>query len=142
MTTIAYRNGLMAGDTRAYSGSKYPIGRKSKIKRLQNGTLIGVSSTTPGGGEYVANWYETQDSSLILPDAFSLLAVHLNGDVFFATDHKMLSGPLKADFFAIGSGCDFALGAMEMGASAQKAVEVSCYFDVWSDLPVEVWRLQ
>lgn len=54
MTTIAYRNGVMAADTRAYSGGKLPIGTKTKIERLEDGTLLGVSSITPGGGPEAA----------------------------------------------------------------------------------------
>jgi hypothetical protein len=33
LTTICYRDGVMAADTRAYSGDKLPIGSKTKIRQ-------------------------------------------------------------------------------------------------------------
>ena len=139
MTTIAYRNGVMAADSRAYSGGKLPIGSKVKIEKLEDGTLLGVSSITPGGGEAVRQWYKegcNKDNPFIVPEKFSLLVVKPNGEVWFASDNLLLTGPLQAEYFAVGSGEDFALGAMAAGAGPEAAVEIACQLDVWSDGPV------
>lgn len=143
MTTIAYRDGVLAADTRAYSGDARPLGQKSKIERLEDGTLIGVSSSIAGGGETVRRWYADQrPSDIELPSNFTMIAISREGEVFFAKDTPHVSGPLTAPYFAIGSGADFALGALETGVSAKGAVLLACRLDVWSDEPVEILTLE
>lgn len=130
----------MASDTRAYSGGPSPIGGKCKIERLEDGTLLGVSSNKPGGGERVRLWFKEgapADFKYELPDTFELLAVKPDGQAYYARDYAMLSGPLTADYFAIGSGEKYALGALAYGAKASEAVAVACTLDVWSEGPIQ-----
>ena len=144
MTTIAYRKGTMAADTRAYAGKSLPIGSKHKIEKLDDGTLIGVSTTQPGGAENVRRWYKEgcqKEVDYNLPDNFELLAVKANGEVYYGKDAYMITGPLEGEFFAIGSGQDFALGAMAGYHHAEKAIEIACLLDVWSSLPIDVLTL-
>lgn len=139
MTTIVYRNGVMACDSRAYSGGSMPIGSKSKIERLDDGTLLGVSSTIPGGAEAIRQWYKDgmpKDCNYNLPDRFSLLVAKLNGSIFMANDNLMISGPLMGEYFAIGSGSEYALGAMAAGLGPEQAVKIACELDVWSSEPI------
>lgn len=141
MTTIAYRDGIMAADSRAYAGDKIPIGEKVKIRRLEDGTLIGASSTLAGGTKWVLDWFEAgcpakAGESELLPDKFDLLVAYPNGELYIANDHAVLQGPLIASFLAIGSGEEYALGALQHGANAVQAVTAACALDVWSDLPV------
>jgi len=133
MSTIAYRDGIMAADTRAYSGGVTPVGEKAKIRKLADGTLIGVSSTVPGGGETVIDWWERgHPKGETLPSSFTMLAVDPKGRVFYVTDGTHVSGPLAAPFFAIGSGSDYALGAMAVGSTAREALKVAIELDVWT----------
>lgn len=141
MTTVCYRDGVLAADSRAYSGDKSPIGTKVKLRRLKDGTLIGCSTTEVGGGERVLDWYEEgakRDAEL--PEGFQLLVAKANGDVFIAVNKPQFTGPLNAKFFAIGSGEQFAYGAMAAGASAMDAVFIACQSDIWSGLPVRAIR--
>lgn len=145
MTTIVYRDGVMAADRRAYSGDKKGIGAKTKIHRLDDGTLWGVSSSNVGADALIRRWVEggCGDASpdQLKPDSFELLLVRPNGDVFYANGNLDLTGPLKADFFAIGSGDHFAMGAMAMGASAAKAVQIASDLDLWSGEGMTVLEL-
>lgn len=140
MTTIVYRDGVMAGDTRAYSGDKSPIGYKAKIRRLADGTLFGVSSNNVGADAVLQRWVEggcvPPDSGDLKPDSFELLLVRPSGEVFYANSNLDLTGPLTADYFAIGSGNQFAQGAMAMGADARQAVQVGIDLDIWSGGPI------
>lgn len=141
MTVIVYRNGVMACDSRAYSGGPSPIGDKCKIERLEDGTLLGVSSNKPGGAELVRRWYKEEcpdEFKYKLPETFTLLAVKPDGTAYYADDYPMLSGPLTADYFAIGSGEKYALGALALGVSAPEAVAIGCKLDVWSAWPIHV----
>lgn len=137
MTTIVYRDGVLAADSRAYRGDKSPLGTKVKIHRLWDGSLFGASSNCVGADTLLRRWVEegcpSQKSGDIKPDSFEMILIRPNGEVFFAHDNLDLSGPLEAPFFAIGSGEQYALGALEMGADAVRAVRVACEFDVWSD---------
>lgn len=137
MTTIAYRDGVMAADSRAYSGDKHPIGNKVKVRRLENGTLIGCSTTVVGGGERVLDWYEGgMDSEEEVPESFQLVVVKPNGEIYIGTGSTYLSGPLEAEFIAIGSGEQYAHGALMAGADAVDAVGIACRCDAWTDFPI------
>lgn len=51
MTTIAYRDGMMAADSRAYAGNASPVGSKTKINRLKEGSLFACSTSKTGAME-------------------------------------------------------------------------------------------
>jgi 20S proteasome alpha/beta subunit len=140
MTTIVYRGGVMAADSRAYGGYNVSLGSKIKIRRLPDGTLVGCSSTQPGLGEAIVEWYARGARPVAAPNKgdgkFSLLVVRPDGTALYANDGFYLSGPLAAPFFAIGSGEGPAMGAMHAGCSAKQAVEIACKVDVWSEPPI------
>jgi hypothetical protein len=144
MTTIVYRDGVLASDSRAYSGDKTPIGWKKKIHRLADGTLLGVSTTSVGGDAQVRRWVEggcqvvTNDS--LKPESFTALMVRPDGGVFYASNNLEWSGPLTGAFWAIGSGEHFALGAMAVGASAEQAVAAAIELDPWSAGEINILR--
>lgn len=139
MTTIAYRNGIMAADTRAYSGGSVPIGQKNKIHRLDDGSLVGVSSTEPGMAEAFAAWLNDganpEEAAFAGDRLKNLSALHITpeGQVFFYCENITPSGPLYSRFFAIGSGEQYALGALSSGATAEAAVKVAGLHDVWTN---------
>jgi hypothetical protein len=136
MTTIAYREGVLAGDSRAYSGGSTPIGTKQKIFQFDDGTMCGISTMMPGLSEQVAHWIGTGMDRDHLPDQhqpnLTVLLVDPDGQVYIAIDSYHFTGPLEGSYFAIGSGDHYALGAMAMGADACRAVEVACDLDVWT----------
>lgn len=136
MTTIVYRDGVLAADRRAYSGDKKPIGSKTKIHRLEDGTLFGVSSSNVGADSLLRRWIEsgcvTAATDQLKPDSFELIVIKPTGDVFYANGNLDLTGPLEAEYFAIGSGDHYALGALAMGASAEVAVQIASDLDIWS----------
>ncbi len=144
MTTIAYKEGVMAADSKAYAGFNTPLGQKCKIRRLSDGTLIGCSSNQVGAGEAVMDWYargaNPEDGPKLEESKFTLLVVKPNGDAFYAFDNFLLSGPIRAECYAIGSGEGVAHGAMRAGASAERAIEIAAECDVWTGLPVVMLR--
>lgn len=146
MTTVAYRDGVLAADSRAYSGDKVPIGTKAKIHRLEDGTIYGISTNNVGGDAVLRRWVEggclPADSGDLKPDSFELLVVRPSGEVFYANGNLDLTGPLSAQFWSIGSGNEYALGAMARGADAEDAVRVGCELDPWSDGPITILRLE
>lgn len=141
MTVIVYSAGEMGSDSRAYSGGPSPIGNKCKVELLEDGTLLGVSSNKPGGSELVRRWYKEgcpDEFKYKLPETFTLLAVKPDGTAYYADDFPLLSGPLTARHYAIGSGEKYALGALEAGCSIKEALSIACDLDVWSEKPLHI----
>jgi hypothetical protein len=123
MSVIAYRDGVMAGDTRAYGGDwQASPGQKAKIHLLDDGTRVGITAAVVGQPERVLAWLRAGAD----PEAWgagdmlcSVLMVKANGGVYLARDSLYFAGPIFCPYYAIGSGADFALGAMAMGATAR-----------------------
>lgn len=134
MSTIAYRDGVMSSDTRAYAGFNLPIGEKRKIRATKHGALVGVTTSHPGLGDAFLAWICDGAGE---PDNvdYQAMIVEQNGDIYYYRNSGLPSGPLKAEFMAIGSGAEAALGAMWMGADAEEAVGVASNIDVWTALP-------
>jgi hypothetical protein len=136
MTTIAYKDGVLAADTRAFSGSSQPMGQKQKIYRIKHGSIFGVSTPCPGLSEEIKNWFVEAKNLDHEPQLhgreFDMLEIDRAGQVFFYHNSFMPAGPLTAEYFAIGSGAEYALGAMGYGASAVDAVAVASAHDVWT----------
>lgn len=133
MSVVAYRDGVMAADTRAYGGTwSASPGAKTKIHMLEDGTRVGITSSVVGQPERVAAWLrggaipEDWGAGDVLS---SMLMVKPDGGVFLARDSLYFAGPIECTYYAIGSGSDYALGAMAMGASAARAVEIACELD-------------
>ncbi len=148
MTVIVYRDGVMAADSRGYSGGRPPLGEKAKIFDIGS-ALVGISTTVPGLSERILEWIERGGGEENFPAKFidgqgwsAIMVMRDSGKVYRLESTCYFSGPLKADFHAIGSGDGYALGAMEMGADAVKAVEVAIKFDVWSDGEIRTLHLQ
>ena len=147
MTTIVYRDGLMAVDTRAYIGNCASLGKKVKLHRLDDGTLIAASTRDVGVPDAVVAWFSEgmkdgpsglkERLALTQEVGFEMLAVASDGVATYV-DGNALPTKAKADFYAVGSGSQYALGAMEAGATAEEACRIACKLDPWTEEPIEV----
>jgi hypothetical protein len=129
MSVVAFRNGRMASDSRAYGGSwQASPGSKQKIHRLPDGSLVGLTSGKLGEPDRFLAWLKSGADRAEWkgdpPDVRALM-VKLDGTLWLADCSLVFSGPITAEFYAIGSGADFALGAMSHGADAEHAVGVA-----------------
>ncbi|MGV1754861.1 hypothetical protein [Agrobacterium sp. CG674] len=138
MSTVVYSNGVMAADTRAYSGNGHPIGNKMKIRRLTDGSLVGVTTNVVGFSEAFMAYMETKDDNDLPGCEFAFDALHVkpDGRVFLYCDSLSPAGPLIGEHFTIGSGRKYALGALTSGLDSVRAVEVAAQLDQFSGLPV------
>lgn len=149
MTTIAYRNGVMCADTQAYLGPGEPKhARKSKVFRLKDGSLLGVSSSIVGAAVRLVPWVEEgcdHDNWPVVKDAdkelkFEMMQVFRSGEVRYWND-AYTPTTIDVPFHAVGSGASYALGAMAAGCEATGAVRIACDFDPFSGGNIETWRL-
>jgi hypothetical protein len=138
MSVIVYRDGVMAADSRAYSGCTTPIGAKMKIHRLNDGSLLGITSSVVGIPEAVVAWFNKGEDINChpVPAEFDALLVRPSGEVFFYSDGFYPSGPLVGPYWSTGSGERYAMGAMAFGATAIQAAAVASGFDPMCAVPI------
>lgn len=142
MTTICWDGKVLAADRMAtYGDFKHPV---TKIWRLPDGSLVG------GAGEYsfilaMVEWLggrasEFPASQRDKDDWQPILHITTSGKVHI---YERTPFPLRshATQFAVGSGKQYALAAMHMGAGAVEAVEVAAHFDPNTGLGVEFLSL-
>lgn len=141
MTTIAYRDGTLAADTRAVSGDHRPMGHQQKIFRTNDGGMVGVATAHPGLTEEIALWLAADKHSDREPQIgdrnFEMLEVTPDGLVLYYCNNFTPAGPLTGAYFAIGSGAEYAIGAMAMGATAEEGVIIAAANDPYTRAPIQ-----
>lgn len=139
MTTIAYRNGVMAADTLITSGPMR-AGQCIKVGRAPDGTMGGCAGSLAASSELLA-WLHAgaEGSPPKTDDDVDGIVVRPDRSIFYWSG-KVLS-PVAAEFVAFGSGERYAMGAMAAGADAHRAVEVAIELDTASGGEITVVRL-
>ncbi|MCK4500988.1 hypothetical protein KAU11_10865 [Candidatus Babeliales bacterium] len=134
MSTIAFKDGILAADTQASQGDTL-CGVVSKLFAI-DGWRLGLTGNSYDLAEMHKFTPETMFDKIDLDDKTEVLAINQNGCVIYFCKKKVLE--VKADFYAAGSGFKLALGAMAVGASAEEAVLAASKFDLWTNDVVEV----
>ena len=142
MTTIAYRDGVLAADSRVTYGedgsARVHTCKKLFRKRVTHGkktfdVIIATAGESSPGMVFV-DWYGTGKP---IPDIF----LHLGGDFsclvltpqgLFEYDVYCRAEEILDDFYAIGSGAKAALAAMHCGKSAIEAVRIAARIDPYT----------
>ena len=140
MTTIAYRNGVLASDSASTVELAHTNGVR-KIFRLSDGSLIGFSGTLSRFLKWL-EWHEDEDGpepSLMETNA---IRVWPNGRLATIENGAIINHLKRSDYAAIGTGSEFALGAMAHGAGARAAVAAAIQHDALSRGPVVSLRLR
>jgi hypothetical protein len=136
MTTIAFRNGVLAADTQMSYGDTPNTVPGLKLF-IAGEFAVGVC----GDCRYIPTireWFEhgcPEGAERLWDDSFDILAMDVNGDLFTLFGTTLF--PLPQQFFATGSGRLIALGAMCRGASAKEAVKCAGQFDTGTNEQVE-----
>lgn len=128
MTTIAYRNGILAADGQAMNGEWIQTGSVRKLHRLSNGSVCGVTGEFTKGLSFL-NWLDgdRENPRPEMGDAWRVIELQSDGTLLV---HEA-GGTFEPDieFCAWGSGAPPANAAMIMGADATRAVEVAAMID-------------
>jgi hypothetical protein len=145
VTTIVYRDGIMACDSQITSGDiKYA--KAKKIRRLGGGALIGVCGDWFAGYRLMMGLRD--DGTL--PSGLLEITKGAQGILVFPDDRSqwvIMGGksggiaPALGPYLTDGSGFAVAMAAMMGGADAVKAVQIACELDVNSSLPVYYEKL-
>ena len=153
MTTVAARNGIMACDTmmrvsgnrlsfdgKIVRGTDFLLGMAGNvdpmiaIRKLLEGKPFDYLGTIEFQGEWhtLVGDIDTRDLSTLL--------MHKDKLYLLGLSHGSLI-PCGIPFWAIGTGMDFAIGAMASGVSASTAVNIAAIYDGDSGLPVRIEHL-
>lgn len=143
MTVAAYDGRSVAIDRQVTNGNLRRRGQK--WLRLRDGSLvfwtgaeasaIAVAHWCDRGGDPAA-WPECQRGD----DWANVMLLHGGALYHFETEPHPVR--IRGRFAAWGSGRDFAIGAMDRGASATEAVRVACRHDVNCGMGVDAFDLR
>lgn len=132
MTTIAWDGKTIAADRR----SSYHGNPSKKLRRMKDGSVCG------GAGESEAirqaiSFLDNDRDSMPSKGEQTILRVFADGRAEYTHElgERMA---IELPYFAIGTGRDYAMGALAMGATAQQAVEIASRFDSDSGGGVDV----
>lgn len=143
MTTVAYRNGVIASESRVTQDDMIVPSHQPKIFRLPDGTLFGWCGTLCIALQMLQ--YMLDDDAKECPtwrDNTEVIHIDEKGRV---RTYEGIAGvwiPARAPYVAIGSGSPYAYGAMAAGADAIAAVKIAKKFDTSSGGPVRSLRLK
>lgn len=130
MTTIAYREGVLAADTQMTTGDLKAYGRKLVYVPAKK-AWVGFAGVLSDCQKFL-DWFSDENPNVEFDedDDFSALVMYDDGRVE-CIDASCKAHRLEDDeFFALGSGSPAALAAMHMGADARRAVEIAVLVDV------------
>lgn len=159
MTTIAYRAGVIAADSRETYQTEAggaTVNTCEKLFRKRVGRDDYILGTAGGSylGMIFVDWFpgikacQQPESGGKLPEIlrdahleedFDVLIVSRRG--IYTVNHLCRPILCLDAFVAIGSGRKAALGAMHAGSTAKRAVEIACKVDPYSAPPVRTMRL-
>jgi len=129
MTTIAYKDGVLAADTRVTQDGIVLPSTSKIVKR-------DTTSVAICGELSVIQAYRKDQKWDLLSKEVPWEALTCGG-YLIDSDGATLTIP-DGDFWAIGSGAHFALGAMAAGATPEEAVKIAARYDTGTNDTVEV----
>lgn len=153
MTTIAFRDGIMAADSRETidteaGGTRLrsceKLFRKTiKVGKRREEHLLGFFGESSPALVYL-DWY---GSGKPMPAMFADMDADFGCLIYswrglFEVDAYCRPEKVIEKFWAVGSGAKAALGAMHAGASARKAVAIACLIDPFSAPPISFMSLR
>ena len=132
ITTIAYKKGILAADTRISTENEIDISEFRKVFRLKNGVLIGFAGEVGRIQKTINALRRNPDDITVIKgtrggNELEALLVGHDGSISHFDGSNWFE--VNAEYYAIGSGDTHAIVAMYMGASAKKAISVAMHFD-------------
>lgn len=125
MTTIAFRDGVIAADTGVKRGS-LRSGKCVKIARNEHGDLAGGAGILTSLTAFL-NWFENDEkgAQLVMSEDTVAFVFRARTDELEMYDSDGSFRVSDLPYYAIGSGSPIAYGAMHAGATAEGAVKAA-----------------
>lgn len=155
MTIIAYRDGVIAADSRCTYEGEAAGTQVFKCEKLfrktvptldrtdQEEVILATQGETFSGMVFV-DWFGTGKDmpELLVHGEADFTVLILRKDGLYEVDRWCRPIKVLEEFYAVGSGSKAAMGAMHMGASAARAVEIACRIDPYCAPPIVKMRLK
>jgi hypothetical protein len=101
--------------------------------------IVGYAGTETAGQKFVS-WLKNKDNDKPIVSDFEALVLHFDGKIEY-WDDNMFPIPVHADYYAIGSGADFASGALFLGHSTEEAVKAAREHDVYTGGRIRTYKI-
>ena len=144
MTTIAYRSGVMAADSRVTACDVVILPERARKLLIseRHGCVYAIAGAANEATELVRRidrlqilpWYSSESFETDLGNDVQLLIGQHDGRLF--SFECGFWAEVESEFTAIGSGTQAAIAAMYMGASAPDAVKIASLCDAGTDTNV------
>jgi len=136
VTTIACDGKSMAGDSLITANGEI-VGNTTKVQRTDDGRIFGASGSIVDITRF-AKWMHGAEAPELSED-FCALILMPNGKVYYVGNKLEPSEYIVPQ--AIGSGADFAIGAMLAGQSPHEAVEIAMQRDTRTGGEITVFHI-
>ena len=139
MSVIVWDGKTLAADTQGTIGDK--VCTTTKIFRHKN-ARIGVVGNY-GLGLRLVEWFKQGEKEDKFPeqiddeDNYCAMVVFKDGQTPYVYPGTIFKEPILDAYYAWGSGCDIAIGALYMGADSVTAVKAACRWSASCSEPVE-----
>lgn len=145
MTTIAYRNGVIAADSRETTDDSVGVCEKLFRKRVGRRDVVIAAAGGSYAGLIFVDWFGSGKDApqtlvqLDLDEDF--VAVVLDRGKVYTANHLCRLVEDRNTFTAEGTGRKAALAAMYCGRGAREAVAVACKVDPYSAPPIVTMKM-
>jgi hypothetical protein len=136
MTTIAARasTGEIAADSMVSGDDSFYL--VEKLRKGQESIYGGC-----GDWDKLLKFYNSLESGADLDSDTDVTVLELRSDGIWIYESTIIPAKIKNDFWAIGTGANFAIAAMHLGLTPAEAVKLACLYDTSSHEPIDVMYL-
>lgn len=138
MTTLAYRDGELATDSRVTAGDMIVSDRRKKVHRLRDGSIVAWSGSVQQA-ELLLRAMRKKSSQ---PSLTEISALHLKTDGSLWEYEGEAWVKQDPGYYATGSGSPYAFAAMDAGATAKDAIRIAIKRDANSGGRVQSLKLK
>jgi hypothetical protein len=136
MTTIAARasTGEIAADSMVSGDDSFYL-----VEKLRKGkaSIYGAC----GDWDKILKFYQVLESGGDLDSDTDVTVLELRNDGIWIYEGTIIPARIKNDFWAVGTGANWCMGALAAGASLMKAMEIACNYDTSSRGPIDYMKL-
>lgn len=127
MTTVVFRDGVLASDSRVTVNDMVSTDKQTKVHRLRDGRLYGWAGSVEDAERLRISLRKGEAP----PRLDNISALLIDGDgVIHLYEGNIWIEQKGEPYYAVGSGAPYALGAMDAGADAIAAAKIAIKRDV------------
>lgn len=141
MTTIAYREGVLAGDSQATDSQKWQCVKVYRLDTEAGELLVGYCGEVFAAHVFMRWLTDGGREPDLGNEQFEAIVISAKTGRVTMWNQSLVPFRPRGKFFAIGSGGPVAMGAMHKGADAVEAVKIACKVDPYTGGPVRSLKI-